>query len=139
MGTRIFDSILRYWKRTTDHPDYRQAYVKLPLDTSLPQLAHEFEEICEGRLDRIPQRDSLVIETDFVSEARFDSERFRELVTEIRERCPDEYVLHSSTKWRRHEDGVAKTHTVVPVKPLYSVDEAESESVSKEQVSGRPR
>ncbi|WP_266078111.1 hypothetical protein [Haladaptatus caseinilyticus] len=138
MGTRIFDSLRRYWKRRTNRPDYRQAYVKLPLDTDLPALAHEFETICEGRLDRLPQRDSIVVETDYVSEARFDSDGFTDLIDAIRERCPDGYVLYESTKWRRHQDGVAKTHTVVPVRPLYSMSGSE-EPVSKGRVSGRPR
>ncbi|MFB9806112.1 hypothetical protein ACFFQF_12735 [Haladaptatus pallidirubidus] len=139
MGTRIFNSLIRYWKRTTNRPDYRQAYVKLPLDTGLPRLAHEFEKICEGQLDRVPQRDSVVVETDFVSDARFDSDAFAELVDEIRDSCPEVYVLYASTKWRRHGGGVAKTHTVVPVKPLFLVAERGAESVSREQVSGRPR
>ncbi|WP_435154805.1 hypothetical protein [Haladaptatus sp. DFWS20] len=138
MSTRIFDSLRRYWKRRTDRPDYRQAYVKLPLDTDLPRLAHEFEVVCEGQLDRLPQRDSIVVETDYVPESRFDAEKFAGLVDGIRESCSGEYVVHESTKWRLHRDGVAKTHTVVPVKPLYSVSEAE-EGTSKEQISGHPR
>lgn len=94
MGTRITNWASRYWKRKTDQPDYRQAYVKLPLDTELPPLAVEFERVCEGRLDRVPRRDSLVIDTDFVSEERFDAERFDELVAELKARAPP--ALHPS-------------------------------------------
>ncbi|ODR83272.1 hypothetical protein BG842_19900 [Haladaptatus sp. W1] len=137
MGTRILDWFSRYWKRKTDRPDYRQAYVKLPLDTDLPSLASEFERVCEGRLDRVPRRDSLVVDTDFIPEARFDGDRFAELVAELKARSPERYALYDSTKWRRHEGGVAKMHTVVPVKRLYSVDE---ESTAYEpSVSDRPR
>lgn len=127
MGTRITNWISRYWKRKTNRPDYRQAYVKLPLDTDLPVLATEFERVCEGKLDRVPRRDSLVVDTDFVPDGRFDAEHFAELVAELKARAPRQYILHDSTKWRRHEGGVAKMHTVVPVKRLYSVGEEEKE------------
>ncbi len=139
MGTRITNWISRYWKRKTDRPDYRQAYVKLPLDTDLPSLASEFEGVCEGRLDRVPRRDSLVVDTDFVPDARFDAERFAELVAELKARAPRRYILHDSTKWRRHDGGVAKMHTVVPVKRLYSVDENDEVSAYESSVRERPR
>ncbi|WP_458187509.1 hypothetical protein [Haladaptatus sp. NG-WS-4] len=129
MGT-ILDSIHRYWKRRIDRPDYLQAYVKLPLDTDLPALAHEFDVVCEGRLDRVPRRGALLVDTDFVPAERFDSARFEAVVDEIRRKCPDRYVLHESTAWRRYEDGVAKMHTVVPVKPLFS--EANEEPSSRD-------
>jgi hypothetical protein len=128
MGTRITNWVSRYWKRKTNQPDYRQAYVKLPLDTDLPALASEFERVCEGRLDRVPRRDSLVVDTDFVPDGRFDAERFEELVAELKVRAPRQYILHDSTKWRRHVGGLAKMHTVVPVKRLYSVGEEEIEA-----------
>jgi hypothetical protein len=137
MGTRIRDSLMRYWKRRTDRPDYRQAYVKLPLDTDLPALAHEFEVVCEGRLDRVPRRDAVLVNTDFVPAERFDSERFEEVVVEFRDACPDEYVLHESTKWRPHKDGVAKTHTLVPVRPLFSASASERESEPVREASAR--
>ncbi len=88
MGTRITNWISRYWKRKTNRPDYRQAYIKLPLDTDLPALATEFERVCEGRLDRVPRRDSLVVDTDFVPDGRFDAEHFAELVAELKARAP---------------------------------------------------
>lgn len=138
MGTRITNWFSRYWKRKTNRPDYRQAYVKLPLDTELPSLAVEFERVCEGRLDRVPRRDSLVVDTDFVPEERFDAERFDELVAELKARAPRRYILHDSIKWRRHDGGVAKMHTVVPVKRLYSVEEGD-ETAAHESVRKRPR
>lgn len=134
MGTRITNWFSRYWKRKTNRPDYRQAYVKLPLDTALPSLASEFDVVCEGRLDRIPRRDSLVVDTDFVPDSRFDVARFHELVAELKDRSPERYSLHDSTKWRRHEGGIAKMHTVVPVKRLYSVDEDEVKPATETRV-----
>ncbi|WP_227353841.1 hypothetical protein [Haladaptatus salinisoli] len=141
MGTRIRDTLTRYWKRRTDRPDYVQAYVKLPLDTELPALAHEFEVVCGGRLDRVPRRDAVLVNTDYVPAERFDSERFEEVVGELRDACPDRYALHESTKWRPHGDGVAKTHTLVPVRPLFSASESEGEGdpVRGAPVRERPR
>ncbi|WP_458205554.1 hypothetical protein [Haladaptatus sp. NG-SE-30] len=139
MGTRILDTLSRYWKRRIDRPDYRQAYVKLPLDTDLPALAHEFELVCEGQLDRVPRRNALLVKTDYVPADRFDSKRFEVLVSDLRRQCPDRYVLHESTKWRPHDDGVAKTHTIVPVRPLYSVAERAGESERAVSVRRRPR
>jgi len=139
MGTRITNWLSRYWKRKRDRPDYRQAYVKLPLDTDLPSLASEFERVCEGRLDRVPRRDSLVVDTDYVPDSRFDAERFAELVGELKARAPRRYILHDSTKWRRHDGGVAKMHTVVPVKRLYSVEEGDEGSIHQSSVRKRPQ
>ncbi len=138
MSMRMMNWVSRYWKRKTNQPDYRQAYVKLPLDTDLPSLAVEFERVCEGRLDRVPRRDSLVVDTDFVPDARFDADHFDELVAELKARAPRRYILHDSTKWRRHDGGIAKMHTIVPVKRLYSVEEGDEPS-SYESIRKHPR
>jgi hypothetical protein len=128
MHVRILDSLDRFWKRRTDRPDYYQAYVNLPLDTDLPALASAVERACEGRADRVPQRDALVVETDFVPAEQFDAAAFERTVADLRERCPDRYAVHSSATWRRHEGGAAKALTVVPVKRLFPERRADAET-----------
>lgn len=114
--SRLLGTLERAVKRRRDRPDYYQAYVNLPLETDLPALASAFERASEGRADRVPHRDALVVETDFVPAAQFDLPAFERAVADLRERCSDRYSVHSSAAWRNHGGSASKVLTVIPQK-----------------------
>lgn len=124
----MIDRLSCWWKRrVVGRPDYYRAYVRLPTrvpdgtDRSMAATAraHEFEAICDGRLDVYESTRAFVVETDFVPADRFDVARFETLLDAIRDLYPSHYHFRRVERWIPYEGRAAKTYLASPVRPLF--------------------
>ncbi|MFC6768808.1 hypothetical protein [Natrinema soli] len=122
----------RLWQRhVRERPDRYRASITFPTAPDRPSVGEvhgwieELEYAFEGRLDVYARRGSVAVETDRISAELFDEAEFDAICERIEDGYSGSHSIAHLKKLRRHDDGLVRTHVIVPVKPLFPRDEAD--------------